>query len=183
MLSDGPRCTAHSKRSGQPCRARAMTGRMVCRMHGGKTPRGLAASGWKHGRHSKALPRDLVDAYERARSDPELIALQDELALVDARMTAVLGRLRTGDAGAVWGEVYELIELRRRLADTERKRLEQLQVMITAEQAMAFVGAVASSVKRHVRDRAVLQAISDDVEQVLRSRPELVGTADRRDEG
>jgi hypothetical protein len=32
--SAAPRCTAHSKRSGQPCKAPAVRGWRVCRMHG-----------------------------------------------------------------------------------------------------------------------------------------------------
>jgi hypothetical protein len=54
-----PRCGAHSKRTGRPCKAPAMpNGR--CRMHGGKstgprTPEGLERSrkaNWRHGLYS-----------------------------------------------------------------------------------------------------------------------------------
>ena len=34
-----PRCGAHSRRTGQPCRAAAMKGRARCRMHGGRAGR------------------------------------------------------------------------------------------------------------------------------------------------
>lgn len=49
-----PRCTAKSKRTGQPCRAPAVRGWTVCRMHGA---RGGARTGpdnpsWKHGGRS-----------------------------------------------------------------------------------------------------------------------------------
>jgi len=55
-----PRCGAHAKGSGKPCRAAAMAnGR--CRVHGGastgpRTPEGLERSRrarWKHGRYSR----------------------------------------------------------------------------------------------------------------------------------
>jgi hypothetical protein len=34
-----PRCSAHSKQTGKPCNARAISGGFVCRMHGGGAPR------------------------------------------------------------------------------------------------------------------------------------------------
>jgi len=43
------RCVAHSKRSGLPCRQPAMTGKRVCRLHGGKSPG--APRGKAHGRY------------------------------------------------------------------------------------------------------------------------------------
>jgi hypothetical protein len=47
------RCRAKSKRSGLKCRAAAVRGYAVCRMHGagGAAPRGNR-NAWKHGAHS-----------------------------------------------------------------------------------------------------------------------------------
>ena len=46
-----PRCTAKSKRTGQPCRNPAVGGWNVCRMHGarGGAKEGRANPSWKHG--------------------------------------------------------------------------------------------------------------------------------------
>ena len=46
-----PRCTARSKRSGQPCKAPAVRGWRVCRMHGagGGHAAGMANPAYKHG--------------------------------------------------------------------------------------------------------------------------------------
>ncbi len=46
-----PRCSAHSKRTGLPCKAPAVRGWSVCRMHGarGGAPRGKAHGNWRHG--------------------------------------------------------------------------------------------------------------------------------------
>lgn len=60
-LRNQPRCTAHSKRTGQRCRQPAMKKKEVCRFHGGKStgPRTVAgrqrirASKIIHGRYSK----------------------------------------------------------------------------------------------------------------------------------
>jgi hypothetical protein len=47
-----PRCSARSKRSGQRCRAPAIRGKHVCRMHGarGGAPKGAAHGRYVHGR-------------------------------------------------------------------------------------------------------------------------------------
>jgi hypothetical protein len=51
-----PRCTAKSKRTGQRCKAPAVSGYTVCRFHGarGGAPKGNANGAWKHGHYSEA---------------------------------------------------------------------------------------------------------------------------------
>ncbi len=53
-LQNAPRCTAHSKRTGLPCRAPAVRGWKVCRMHGarGGAPCGEAHGNYLHGARS-----------------------------------------------------------------------------------------------------------------------------------
>lgn len=50
-MHTSPRCTAHSKRTGEPCRAPAVNGWRVCRMHGarGGAPKGAAHGQFRHG--------------------------------------------------------------------------------------------------------------------------------------
>lgn len=50
-----PRCRATAKRTGQPCRAPAVTGWRVCRVHGaggGQKP-GPAHPNWRHGERTR----------------------------------------------------------------------------------------------------------------------------------
>jgi len=51
-----PRCTARSKRTGKPCRAPAVRGYRVCRMHGarGGAPEGKRNGNYRHGARTKA---------------------------------------------------------------------------------------------------------------------------------
>jgi hypothetical protein len=61
-----PRCCARSKRSGNPCRAPAVRGWRVCRMHGaggGHRP-GRSHPSWKHGMRA----REWLDERERERA-------------------------------------------------------------------------------------------------------------------
>ncbi len=59
---ESPRCTATSKRSGKRCRAPAVRGWSVCRMHGagGGAPSGPGNGRYKHGLHTKELKEDMA---------------------------------------------------------------------------------------------------------------------------
>jgi hypothetical protein len=73
-LRNAPRCHAKAKSTGKPCKAPAVNGWAVCRVHGagGGAPPGQAHGNWKHGarslemtevrRLSRMLARMLLDA-------------------------------------------------------------------------------------------------------------------------
>jgi hypothetical protein len=198
-------CTATSKRTRERCRAQAITGRTVCRHHGGKTPLGPASPHWVDGRFSRILPKRLLDDYLTSLNDPEKLALEAELAVIDARIKDVLSRVDSGESGrlwselrvawdssaatrragdldemdvrlrvvgelitaghtdwAAWADVLNLIRDRQRLVESERKRLVEAQQVISVDQAMAVLGLLVDAVRRHVRDDAVLRAISGE---------------------
>jgi hypothetical protein len=52
-----PRCRARSKRTGQPCKAPAVRGFRVCRMHGarGGAPHGKRNGNYRHGSRTKQM--------------------------------------------------------------------------------------------------------------------------------
>lgn len=203
-------CTAKSKRSGVQCRNGAMPGFTKCRMHGGKTPIGFAAPSTKHLRYSKHLPKRLVQRYEEAVSDDELLALRDDIALLDSRVADLLSRVDKGEAGklwteaksafsdlkaamksadsgallkavdsldgtlgrglsdyAAWNEIHSLLDQRRRLVESERKRLVEMQQMVTSEQAVMLVSVLLDSVRRNVTDRNALSAIQTEFIQLI----------------
>lgn len=96
------RCAAKSKRSGMQCKAPAIKGKRVCRMHGGKSPG--APCGELHGRYvhgrqtreAKAARKEVRDLFGRRGSlrrcsDPRLNgAFSDR---VEARPPADCGSL------------------------------------------------------------------------------------------
>lgn len=53
---------------------------------------------------------------------------------------------------AVWNDVHGVIEQRRRLADTERKREELLGATMNAQQAMTFIAALQLAVNDEIKD-------------------------------
>ena len=203
-----PYCGAKTRSGGTCTQPGMMNGR--CRMHGGKHPRGLASPHYKDGRYSKALPARLAARYAVAEADPRLLELRDEVALTDARLADLLGRVDTGESGALWqalqalrleviackragdsvgqaqalnalldtigqghadyrawAEIGGVLEQRRRLVESERKRLIEMQQTLTVEKAMLLVGAIGGIIKAHVHDRAILSAIGRDIEGLI----------------
>jgi len=191
--------------NGEPCKAQAVRGKRVCRVHGGMTPSGIASPHFKTGRYSKALPARMLEAYTTAASDPQLLEQREQIAVLDARLIDLLARVDTGESGAIWqalmqqrmdfiaskrandvkgqttalntildliteghtdyrawGEVQSVLEQRRRLVESERKRQVEMQQMVTSQQVMVLVSALLESVKRNVSDRAALAAIQTD---------------------
>lgn len=118
-------CSGTSKASGGPCPRPAMKGRTVCYHHGGKTPRGIALPQTRTGRYSKDLPTRMAARYQEAQSDPELLVLRDEIALLDSRLSDVLSRVDTGESGQLWSELNKTwaeFELRRASGDVPKMR-------------------------------------------------------------
>ena len=196
-------------RNGEACKTPAMpNGR--CRLHGGKSLGGLASPTFKHGRYSRVLPARLAARYDEATTDPALLELRADVALLDARLADVLSRVDTGESGALWTtlqnhrrdvlaakrvgdsvaqavalnalletvgqghadyrawqEIGALLEQRRKLVESERKRLVEAQQTLTVEKAMLLIGAISGIIKAHVHDRAILAAIGRDIEGLV----------------
>ena len=72
----------------------------MCRYHGAGKIGGPAGGGQiTTGRYASVLPRELGRRYVRGLQDPELLALRDEIALLDGRATELLEQL-PGDVEA-----------------------------------------------------------------------------------
>ena len=187
-----------------------MKGKRVCTVHGGLTPGGIASPHFKTGRHSKHLPERMAEKYQESINDPELLALDAEISLVDARLEDLLSRVDTGESGALWktaqsaffdfrnanasadqdkmtvaltelnrilnlgvndykawDEIGNMLEQRRKLSESERKRRMDMEVVITVERQMVLIGAVVALIKENVTDRKSLQAISTGLGELV----------------
>lgn len=100
-------CTAKAKQTGERCKRQVTPGRTVCYYHGGRIPRGAALPQTTRGRYSRDLPTRMMARYEQAQSDGELLALRDEIALLDSRLADVLTRVDTGESGWIWQRLKE----------------------------------------------------------------------------
>ncbi len=214
-MIDARRCKAQSKRSGARCKRYASTGREVCRMHGGATPRGIDSPHIKSGRYSKELPADLLTTFNESLADVELKELERELALVDARTSQLLQDLNSGkavpawedavyawraykraklkrdkaaadDAAArlddvletqssrerCWGEVKELVALRRKLTDSQTKRDVMTGRFVEATKVAVLVTALVDAVNSEA-DSATARIIGLRFKALLTPLPPL----------
>jgi hypothetical protein len=163
-----------------------MIGKEVCMMHGGKSRGGVASPRFKNGRYSRYLPQRLLEQYNEILNDPRLMEIREDIALFDALTMCTLEEMaRIEDAWAS-GAISETIlhreqrRLRRELgkmflrranlvlAETTRQTRER--TTLTAEQAMAFVAAMADAVTAHVKDEAILNTVVADFNRIIDGR-------------
>lgn len=71
-------------------------------MHGGKSQGGVASRTFRDGRYSKYLPAQLLARYHESQEDAELLVLEEEIALLDARIADLLLRVDSGESGSMW---------------------------------------------------------------------------------
>lgn len=100
-------CNARTKGRTAYCSNRAgfgtdHPGEGRCKLHGGSSLSGVNHGMYKHGRRSGALPRRLLADFQQAAVDPELMSLRGDIALIDARITDLLKRVDSGEAGSLW---------------------------------------------------------------------------------
>lgn len=225
-FSDGrwighPRCTAWNARSNRQCRNLPMIGKTKCKYHGGASLRGIASPSWKTGRFSNTIPARLTESFNLSLSNPDLLELRTEIALLDARTEDLLSHAQTGESGQllsdlsdladsveiatqlqrteknetkkheyaiqasealnklfaiirggkkdfyVWQEIKDNLETRRRLVETERRRLIDMQTMVTSEQAISLMQALSLAVRNNVSDTTTLNAIQTEFTRLV----------------
>lgn len=122
--------------SGKPCKKAPMAnGR--CYKHGGATPKGINSPNFKHGRHSKYLPKGLLTAYESASKDPDLLSVRAEIALMDVMLSGLLPKLGTADNGKSWQDLKKTMrDIRQAVAHNDptllKDGLNQIDGIINA---------------------------------------------------
>lgn len=125
------------------------------------------------------LPPDLAKRVKGLLSD-----LSDAHAGIEGAppwaesFTAISGLLaRAVIEAAMWADIIAALESRRKLVESERKRLVEMEAIVTSEQAMTFVAAVMASLRTHVKDRDALGAIANDL-RLLQNVPDRSRLAD-----
>lgn len=118
-----------------------------------------------------------VDTGESGKVWKELKAAHSELVEANAKgdsigIVTAMYRIGTligegADDYAAWNEVLTVVEQRRRMVESERKRLVELQQTLTIDQAMLMIGALTGIIRAHVTDTRTLAAISADFDRII----------------
>ena len=188
------------------CHVRVKAEGLRCRLHGGASLSGAASPLYKTGRYSKFLPPMLAERYQEALNDQNLLALRDDIALLDTRINDLVSSIEVGstnelwkslreihtnlkdavanadadsisdemkdlntiisygqDEAKTWGEIYTLLEQRRKLVESERKRLVEMHQVVTVEQLMILLSRVQEAIVNNVNDRSSLTAITEEL--------------------
>jgi hypothetical protein len=105
-------------------------------MHGGKSLSGPAAPNFRHGRYSRSIaglvPARLRGRFEEALADPELLSLRSHTALIDVRVSDLVDRLGTSDAGSFRQQLLELWGTFKRLNAVKSMDRDKRTAQITA---------------------------------------------------
>lgn len=71
---------------------------------------GAQSATFKHGKYTEVIPSRVMEWYLEFRRDPNLMDMTDDIGLLQARQKEILGGLSTGEAGASWRRMAELIQ-------------------------------------------------------------------------
>jgi len=98
--------------------------------------RGMAAPNYRTGRYSKVLPIRLQQSYEEARANPQLLSLRDDIAACEARLGDLFQRVDTGESGALWVALRQVLDaFNKALATNDQPALQRhlatLRVLVT----------------------------------------------------
>lgn len=215
-------CTAKSKRSGKRCRMWAIKGSSRCRMHYGKLRKGFSSPLAKSGKYSKyILGAEFRERYEEAISSDTLISMMDEIGIIDARTSEIIGKLGTGETSELWDKLYKtwvnfmmavrlgdsetqnnllgtlnnlitsghntsnqweelfrVVERRRKIVETENKRMATNRDMIPVQQVVFMLNLVIESARvsalKHADKKTAYAILSDAQETYIK----LVGSGD-----
>lgn len=107
------------------------------------------------------LLRAAFTEFNKARSAGKVPEMTQHLTTIEGLIVRGLADY------AAWQDISNTLEQRRKLVESERKRLVEMQQMITAEQAMVMLAAIIDTVRRNVSDRGALAAISADITRLI----------------
>ena len=94
-------------------------------------------------------------------------ATQDGARMAEA-LTATGQLIRRGTADyAAWEDACKQIDRKQRLVESERKRMVELQQVMTLDQAMLLVNAITEAVRLHVSNQQERSAIQTTVTKLL----------------
>jgi molecular chaperone GrpE (heat shock protein) len=137
--------------------------------------RGINHPNFKTGRFSKDLPKGLRRKYDDAVTGEQFLSHAPELRLIDARTNELLESLNEpGDHQKTWKKILAQIEARRKLVDSEQRRLKDTGHMMSVEELLVvndyLVKAVKSAIEAHTNpetQRKILSQVCKAIDTLM----------------
>lgn len=82
----------------------------ACRLHGGKSLKGMNHPNYSHGRYSKHIPSNLLESYKDFRSDDERVSVEEELDLARMILADQINKMGDGASGENWKKAKETFD-------------------------------------------------------------------------
>jgi hypothetical protein len=159
-----------------------------CRFHGGKSLSGPANAAWKHGGRSVYMPAKAAERFLEGMHDKNLMRLRQDVALVEMLLTGLTATLpkHAPPSEAIERRIVNLVDQRRRLIESEHRRLDTLQQSVTLAQFLATMRIVAEIIREFVQEPTARAEVQRRLTQLLvtQGRPETIdGEATEAAEG
>lgn len=126
-------------------------------------------------KYGPKLPKHMRADYERARNDDALLSMREEIAVLDARIQALLSNVDAGESGALW---KELRAQNKRVKDIRRRQREPGDEAGRRADAVEMAEAM-QAIDRMIETGYADWAIWSDIQDVIRLR-ETVVRSERR---
>jgi hypothetical protein len=128
------------------CHQPGMRTNGFCKMHGGQSmTRSL------FGKRSKLLDElGMTTEFAEFRTDPELVELRHEIALIDTRVDQAIRRVKKDDTPGNEKRLLDLLALRRKLVDSVKRTTATETVPV--DRVMQFVQAMINVMLEFVKD-------------------------------
>lgn len=123
-----------------------------------RAKKGESRGAWHH---VKAFAKEILRTCGSETDLPDLDKMRDLATRLEACAHQGL------DDFAVWDELKELIELRRKISDTERKYEELHKLLIPAAELGRMFDDLHAAIEQHVLDRVLQRAIFNEVRMRL----------------
>jgi hypothetical protein len=173
------------KRNGQPCTQYPVTGKKRCRMHGGTSLRGIAHPAYRHGRFSKVLPEGLRQRYESSEFGQTLLSHEDDIRLLDVQLGEWAAALRDdNDNTEAWGTILVAAEARRKLAESEIKRLVSTGQMMSRDDLLLIIHRIVDIIKSALDlylDKETARKVAVEIQEGIRTLQTLIAQGPQDD--
>jgi hypothetical protein len=162
-----PRCQFVKNATNEQCKKSCVTGRPRCRNHGGHAGRPPI-----HGRNATypVVPPDLFKNFERAKSDPDLLSLRNEVALLNSQLWTYvedISNKRSKFSDAEIKRVIWYIGKQKDLVTAEHKRLVDMEQMVSSERLLLLITSLVDIIYKNVSDGHTRKVISEQIRLLI----------------